>query len=36
MENNADYSEQGQYEPQHLVTESPLAVERIQTPVQFQ
>lgn len=36
MENNEGYSEQVQYNPQHLPTESPLAVERIQKPVQFQ
>lgn len=33
---NEDYSEQLQYEPQHLVTVPPLAVERIQKPIQFQ
>lgn len=36
MENNEDYSEQVQHEPQHLLTASPLAVERVQKPVQFQ
>lgn len=28
MENNVNYSEQVQYEPQHLVTVLPLAVEQ--------